>query len=100
MYRRHASTELLRPCQYHIFRILHYSQKNGWGKEKHKSCYLQQGVVHFFRFHSKVSKGKIMEQINLNNNFWEFFVNVLKVCDPIVDMHSMVDNDTSYGFYL
>ena len=45
-------------------------------------------------FLSKVSKGKIMEQINLNNNFWECFVNVLKVCDPIVDMHSMVDSDT------
>ena len=63
-------------------------------REKISIRYVIYNKEWYTSFLSKVSKGKIMEQINLNNNFWQCFVNVLKVCDPIVDMHSMVDNDT------
>ena len=92
MYRRHASTELLSPANT-IFFAYYITPKRMIG-EKISIRAITYNKDWYTSFLSKVSKGKIMEQINLNNNSWECFVNVLKVCDPIFDMHSMVDNDT------
>jgi hypothetical protein len=40
-----------------------------------------------------------LEQIILGHAFWESVVKVIKICEPIVDMLSMVDSNTpSMGF--
>ncbi|GLJ52352.1 hypothetical protein SUGI_1113680 [Cryptomeria japonica] len=39
-------------------------------------------------------KGKNIEQVILNSNFWESAAKVLLVCEPIVDVLRMVDGDT------
>ncbi|GLJ32576.1 hypothetical protein SUGI_0655250 [Cryptomeria japonica] len=43
---------------------------------------------------SKGPKGKNIEQIILNSNFWESAAKVFLVCEPIVDVLRMVDGDT------
>eukprot|EP01018_Ginkgo_biloba_P037725 Gb_27348 [translate_table: standard] len=43
---------------------------------------------------SKTSKGKLMEEIILSNNFWDSVERVLNMCEPIVEMLHLVDGDT------
>eukprot|EP01018_Ginkgo_biloba_P002955 Gb_29167 [translate_table: standard] len=48
---------------------------------------------------SKTCKGKLVEEIILSNNFRESVERVLYICEPIVEMVSLVDSDTLFmGF--
>eukprot|EP01018_Ginkgo_biloba_P031482 Gb_30430 [translate_table: standard] len=92
IYRKHAMKELLRPCDtrfatYYIMLKRVFEEKaslrlivcsNEWDKSPL----------------SKTSKGKLVEQIILSNNFWDSVVRVLNMCKPIVEMLHLVDGDT------
>jgi hypothetical protein len=99
IYRKNATRELLRPCDirfatFYITLKRVVEEKTSLGAI---FCNTEWERSHL----SKESKEKNVEQIVLNNNFWENAVKVLKMCNPIVNVLSMVDGDkTFYGFYL
>eukprot|EP01018_Ginkgo_biloba_P020604 Gb_11453 [translate_table: standard] len=92
IYRKHATRELLRPCDirfstYYITLNIVVEEKaslrltvcsNEWEKSPL----------------SKTSKANLVEEIILSNNFWESIERVLNMCQPIVEMLRLVDSDT------
>eukprot|EP01018_Ginkgo_biloba_P025404 Gb_01386 [translate_table: standard] len=42
---------------------------------------------------SKTSKGKLVEEIILSNNFWDNVERVLNMCEPIMEKFCLVDGD-------
>ncbi|GLJ32777.1 hypothetical protein SUGI_0660020 [Cryptomeria japonica] len=93
IYRQHASKELSRPCETRF--ASYYVTLKRVVEEKAAlrsvicSNQWESSVL------SKGHKGKNIEQIILNNNFWESAAKVLLVCEPIVDVLCMVDGDTT-----
>ncbi|GLJ36259.1 hypothetical protein SUGI_0727940 [Cryptomeria japonica] len=85
----HASKELLRPCETRF--ASYYITLKRVVEEKAAlrsiicSNQWESSVL------SKGPKGKNIEQIILNSNFWESAAKVLLVCEPIVDVLRMVD---------
>eukprot|EP01018_Ginkgo_biloba_P033588 Gb_14624 [translate_table: standard] len=43
---------------------------------------------------SKTSKGRLMEETILSNNFWDSVERVLNMCKTILEMFCLVDSDT------
>eukprot|EP01018_Ginkgo_biloba_P006648 Gb_37104 [translate_table: standard] len=90
--RKHATKELLRPCDtrfatYYIMLKRVVEEKaslrlivcnNEWDKSPF----------------SKTSKGKLVEEIILSNNFWDNDERVFNMCEPIVEMLCLIDGDT------
>ncbi|GLJ54711.1 hypothetical protein SUGI_1175250 [Cryptomeria japonica] len=92
IYRQHASKELLRPCETRF--ASYYITLKRVVEEKaalRSIIYSNQWESSML---SKSPKGKNIEQIILNSNFWESAAKVLLVCEPIVDVLRMVDGDT------
>eukprot|EP01018_Ginkgo_biloba_P040560 Gb_13020 [translate_table: standard] len=92
IYRKHVMKELLRPCEtrfatYYIMLKRVVEEKaslklivcnNEWDKSPL----------------SKTSKGKLVEEIILSNNFWDSAERVLNMCEPIMEILHLVDGDT------
>ncbi|XP_057852417.2 uncharacterized protein LOC131062719 isoform X2 [Cryptomeria japonica] len=92
IYRQHASKELLRPCEtrfasYYIT-LKRVVEEKAALRSVICSNQWESSVL------SKGPKGKNIEQIILNSNFWESAAKVLLVCEPIVDVLHMVDGDS------
>lgn len=94
LYRQHASSELLRPCDTR-FASFYITLKR---VIEEKACL--RLVVCSNEWESlalsKGAKGKNIEQIILSSNFWESGAKVLNICGPIADVLRMVDGDTPY----
>ncbi|GLJ31787.1 hypothetical protein SUGI_0639420 [Cryptomeria japonica] len=91
LHRKHASRELLRPCDIRF--ALFYITLKRVVEEKATlrsvvcSNEWENSVL------SKSAKGKHIDQIVLNSSFWESGTKVLRICEPIVDVLRMVDGD-------
>jgi len=97
LYRKQASRELLRPSDTR-FATYYITLKRVVEEKTSIRSIICSSEWENSRL-SREPKGKEMEQIILNNAFWESAMKVLKVCEPIVDMLRMVDSDTpSMGF--
>lgn len=91
LYRKHASRELLRPCDTRFASF--YITLRRVIEEKAAL----RSVICSNEWESsalcKSAKGKNIEQVILNSNFWESGSKVLNICGPIVDVLRMVDGD-------
>ncbi|KAH9292228.1 hypothetical protein KI387_042583, partial [Taxus chinensis] len=92
LYRQHASRELLRPCETRFASF--YITLKRVVEEKAALRFVMCSNEWENLVLSKGPKGKNIEQIVLNSNFWESATKVLNVCEPIVDVLRMVDGDT------
>eukprot|EP01018_Ginkgo_biloba_P023940 Gb_40224 [translate_table: standard] len=91
IYRKHATRELLRPCDTKF--ATYYITLNRVVEEK-ASLRLTVCSIEWEKSPiSKTSKGKLMEEIILSSNFWDSAQRVLHV-EPIVEMLRLVDGDT------
>eukprot|EP01018_Ginkgo_biloba_P039443 Gb_32669 [translate_table: standard] len=92
IYKKHATRELLRPCDTRF--ATYYIALNRVVEEK---AYFRLIVCsnEWEKSHlSKTSKGNLVEEIILSNNFWEIVERVLNMCEPIVEIFCLVDTDT------
>eukprot|EP01018_Ginkgo_biloba_P036859 Gb_09815 [translate_table: standard] len=93
IYKNHATKEFLRPCDIRF--ATYYITLNIVVKEK-ASLRLIVCSNEWEKYPlSKTSKGKLVEEIILSNNFWDSVDRVLNMCKPIVEMLRLVDGDTS-----
>jgi hypothetical protein len=97
IYRKNATRELLRPCDTRFATFYITLKRVVEEKTSLRAIFCN---TEWERSHlSKESKGKNVEQIVLNNSFWENADKVLKMCNPIVNVLRMVDGDKpSIGF--
>ena len=92
IYRKHASRELLRPCDTRFASFYITLRRVAEEKAALRSVICSNEWENSALF--KSAKGINIEQIILNNNFWESGAKVLNICGPIVDVLRMVDGDT------
>eukprot|EP01018_Ginkgo_biloba_P003927 Gb_35705 [translate_table: standard] len=91
-YRKHATKELLRPCDTRF--STYYITLNRVVEEK-ASLRLTVCSNEWEKSPlSKTSKGKLVEEIILSSNFWDSADRVLNICKPIVEILHLVDGDT------
>jgi hypothetical protein len=97
IYRKNASKELLRPYETR-FATFYITLKRV--AEEEASLRAVFCNIEWERsLLPKKTKEKHVEQIVLNNGFWENSDKVLKICGPIVNVLRMVDGDKpSMGF--
>eukprot|EP01018_Ginkgo_biloba_P003201 Gb_21029 [translate_table: standard] len=92
IYRKHAMREFLRPCDTRF--STYYITLNKVVEEK-ASLRLTVCSNEWEKSPlSKTSKGKLVEEIILRNNFWERVERVPNMCELIVEMLRLVDSDT------
>eukprot|EP00253_Pinus_taeda_P024244 PITA_24244 len=91
IYKKNASKELLRPCDTRFSTFYITLKKVVEEKARLRAVFCN---IEWERSTlSKQTKGKNVEQIVLNNGFWENANKVLKICGPIVNVLHMVDGD-------
>eukprot|EP01018_Ginkgo_biloba_P013585 Gb_33683 [translate_table: standard] len=92
IYRKHATRELLRPCDTRF--DTYYITLNRVVEEKASLRLIICSNEWEKSPLSNTSKGKLMEEIILSSNFWDSAQRVLNMCGPIVEMLRLVDSDT------
>eukprot|EP01018_Ginkgo_biloba_P024716 Gb_23979 [translate_table: standard] len=92
IYRKHATRELLRPCDTRF--ATYYITLNRVVEEKASLRLTVCGNEWEKSPLLKTSKGKLIEEIILSSNFWDSVERVLKMCELIVEMLRLVDSDT------
>jgi hypothetical protein len=97
IYRKNATRDLLRPCDTRFDTFFITLKRVFEEKTILRAIFYN---TEWERSHlSKESKGENVEQIVLNNSFWENADKVLKMCNPIVNVLCMVDGEKpSMGF--
>lgn len=92
IYRKHATRELLRPCDIRF--ATYYITLNRVVEEK-ASLRLTVCSNEWEKSPlSKTSKAKLVEEIISSSKFWESAKRVLNMCQPIMEMLRLVDSDT------
>jgi hypothetical protein len=91
IYRKNASKELLRPCDTRFATFYITLKRVVEEKASLRAVFCNTEWERSTL--SKETKGKNVEQIVLNNGFWENANKVLKICGPIVNVLRMVDGD-------
>eukprot|EP01018_Ginkgo_biloba_P025784 Gb_02947 [translate_table: standard] len=97
IYRKHAIKYFLRSCDTRF--TTYYIILNRVVEEK---ASLRSAVSNEWEKSplSKTSKGKLVEEIILSNNYWDSVERVLNMCKPIMKMLHLVDGDTPcMGFF-
>eukprot|EP01018_Ginkgo_biloba_P015354 Gb_40424 [translate_table: standard] len=92
IYRKHAMKELLRPCDIRF--ATYYIMLKRVVEEKDSLRLIVCNNEWDKSPLSKTSKGKLVEEIILSNNFWDSVERVLNMCEPIVEMLRLVNGDT------
>eukprot|EP01018_Ginkgo_biloba_P036360 Gb_12971 [translate_table: standard] len=92
IYRKHATRELLRPCDIRF--ATYYITLNRVLEEKASLRLIVCSNEWEKSPPSKTCKGKLVEEIILSSKFWESVERVLHMCEPIVEMLYLVDSDT------
>eukprot|EP01018_Ginkgo_biloba_P026749 Gb_09855 [translate_table: standard] len=92
IYRKHATRELLRPCDTRF--ATYYITLDRVVEEKASSTLTVCSNEWEKSPLSKTSKAKLLEEIILSSIFWESVERVLNMCQPIVEMLCLVDSDT------
>eukprot|EP01018_Ginkgo_biloba_P012213 Gb_25432 [translate_table: standard] len=92
IYRKHATRELLRPCDTRF--ATYYITLNRVVEAKASLRLIICSNEWEKSPLSKTSKGKLMEEIILISNFWDSAQRVLNMCESIVEMLHLVDSDT------
>eukprot|EP00253_Pinus_taeda_P025970 PITA_25970 len=97
IYRKNASKELLRPCDTRFATFYITLKRVVEEKASVRAVFCNAEWERSTL--SKETKGKNVDQIVLNNGFWENANKVLRICGPIVNVLRMVDGDkTCMGF--
>eukprot|EP00253_Pinus_taeda_P029681 PITA_29681 len=91
IYRKNASKELLRPCDTRFATFYITLKRVVEEKASLRAVFCNTEWERSTL--SKETKGKNVEEIVLNNGFWENANKVLKICGPIVNVLHMVDGD-------
>eukprot|EP00253_Pinus_taeda_P016211 PITA_16211 len=91
IYRKNASKELLRPCDIRFATF--YITLKRVVEEKASLRVVFCNTEWERSTLSKETKGKNVEEIVLNNGFWENANKILKICGPIINVLCMVDGD-------
>eukprot|EP00253_Pinus_taeda_P010127 PITA_10127 len=91
IYRKNASKELLRPCDTRFATFYITLKRVVEEKASLRAVFCNTEWERSTL--SKETKGKNVEEIVLNNGFWENANKVLKICGPIVNVLRMVDGD-------
>ena len=92
IYRKNASKELLRPCDTRFATFYITLKRVAEEKASLRAFFFATLRGRDLPFQKKL-RGKNVEQIVLNNGFWENANKVLKICGPIVNVLCMVDGD-------